>query len=145
MSRSEKALVLILRMAAVLLLTAVIPAVMPFAWMKDIHRQLGMGDLPQGPILGYLTRSLSAMYAMHGALVFFVSSDVRRFLPVVKCLAVLGILFGIGMIVLDVLVGMPPFWILCEGPFIIVLGGVSLWLAGRVREEPAVSAADERQ
>jgi len=35
--------------------------------------------------MGYLTRSLSAMYALHGALVFLVSLDVRRFLPVVKC------------------------------------------------------------
>ena len=52
MNRSEKALVLLLRLAAVLLLTAIIPAVMPFAWMKDIHRQLGMGELPEGVIMG---------------------------------------------------------------------------------------------
>jgi pseudouridine-5'-phosphate glycosidase len=63
MNRSEKALVILLRASAVLLLTAVIPVVMPFVWMKDIHRQLGMGELPEGPIIGYLTRSLSAMYA----------------------------------------------------------------------------------
>ena len=132
MNRSEKALVVLLRAAAVLLLTALIPAVMPFAWMQGIHRQLGMGELPQGPIIGYLTRSLSAMYAFHGALVLFVSLDVRRFLPVVKCLAVLCIVFGMGMIVLDVMVGMPMFWILGEGPFIIVLGGVMLWLANGV-------------
>ena len=135
MNRSEKALVMLLRAAAILLLTAVIPVVMPSAWMKEIHRLLGMGELPEGPIMGYLTRSLSAMYAMHGALVFFVSLDVRRYLPVVTCLAVLGIVFGLGMVVLDVAVGMPLPWVLCEGPFIIVLGGVLLWLAGRVREQ----------
>lgn len=87
--------------------------------------------------LVYLTRSLSAMYAMHGALVFFVSWDVRRLLPVVKCLAVLAILFGIGMLVLDVLVGMPPYWTACEGPFIAALGGVMLWLAVRVKDRPS--------
>ena len=129
MNRSEKALAVLLRLAGVLLMTAVIPAVMPFAWMKDIHRQLGMGELAEGPLIGYLTRSLSAMYAMHGAVLFFVSWDARRFLPVVKCLAVLAVLFGIGMLVLDVLVGMPMFWMLCEGPFIVVLGGVLLWLS----------------
>jgi len=145
MNRSEKAPVLIMRSAAILLLTAVIPAVMPFAWMKDIHRQLGMGELPEGPIIGYLTRSLSAMYAMHGALVFFVSLDVRRYLPVVKCLAVLGTVFGTGMLILDVVVGMPLPWTLCEGPFVIVLGGVLLWLAGQVREKPAPSSTNERQ
>ena len=80
----------------------------------------------------YLTHSLSAMYTIHGAVVFFVSLDVRRYLPVVKCLAVLAIMFGIGMIVLGVVVGMPMFWTLCEGPFIVVLNAVVLWLAGRV-------------
>lgn len=131
---AEKTLVVLLRLAGVLLLTAVVPAIMPFAWMKDIHRLLGMGELPEGPIIGYLTRSLSAMYAMHGALILFVSLDVRRFLPVVKFLAVLGIVFGAGMLVLDVMVGMPPYWVLCEGPFIVVLGGVLLWLSGRVQK-----------
>jgi peptidoglycan/LPS O-acetylase OafA/YrhL len=105
--------------------------------MEEIHRRLGMGELPEGPIIGYLTRSLSAMYAMHGALVLFVSSDVRRFLPVVKCLAGLTILFGIGMVALDVMVEMPPYWVLCEGPFIVVLGGVLLWLSGQVEDRPA--------
>ena len=134
MNRYEKALVLLLRGSAVLLLTALVPAMMPFAWMKEIHSQLGMGELPEGPIMGYLTRSLSGMYAMHGALGFFVSLDIHRYLPVVKCLAVLCVLFGIGLLVLDVAVGMPTFWILCEGPFVIVLGGVLLWLTGRVRK-----------
>jgi hypothetical protein len=132
MNDYEKALIIVLRIAAVVLLTALTTSVMPFAWMQDIHRQLGMGELPDGPIIGYLTRSLSAMYALHGAIVLFVSGDVRRYLPVVKCLAVLAILFGAGMLVLDVLVGMPPAWTTCEGPSVIVLGGLMLWLAGRV-------------
>jgi hypothetical protein len=131
---AEKALVWLLRISAVVLLTALVPAVMPFAWMQEIHRSLGMGELPEGPIIGYLTRSLSAMYAMHGALLFFVSWDVRRFLPVVKCLAVLAVVFGIGMLLLDVMVGMPLSWGVCEGPFIVVLGGVMLWLAGRMQD-----------
>jgi hypothetical protein len=135
MNNSEKTLTILMRLAGVLLLTALIPVVMPFAWMKDIHRALGMGELPEGPIMGYLTRSLSAMYAMHGALVFFVSLDVRRYLPVVKFLAVLGVVFGSGMLVLDIVVGMPPRWIAGEGPFIIVLGGVMLWLAGQVQQD----------
>ena len=134
MNRLEKALVVLLRLSAVLLLTAIVPAVMPFAWMKTIHRLLGMGELPEGPIIGYLTRSLSAMYALHGGLLLFVSLDVRRFLPVVKCLAVLAMAFGIGMLVLDLVVGMPLFWVLCEGPFVVVLGGVMFWLTGWIQD-----------
>lgn len=133
MNRYEQVLVVLLRVHGVILLTALIPAVMPFAWLDVIHQRLGMGSLPEAPITGYLTRSLSAMYAFHGAIVIFVSLDIRRYLPVVKCLAVLGIIFGIGMLALDIMVGMPLCWVLGEGPSIIILGGVLLWLAGRSR------------
>jgi hypothetical protein len=134
MSRHEKALVVLLQICGVVLLTALVPAVMPFAWMDAIHRALGLGRLPDAPIVGYLTRSVSAFYALHGVLVCYCSFDVRRYLPVVKCLAAACMLFGAGMLVLDVLVGMPLVWILGEGPSIIILGGVMLWLASRVPE-----------
>ena len=114
------------------LLTALFPAVMPFAWMDEIHGRLGLGELPNIPIMGYLTRSLSGLYALHGALVFFVSLDVRRYLPVIKCLFVLAIMFGAGMLILDFAVGIPRQWACCEGPFIIILSCLTLWLASRV-------------
>jgi hypothetical protein len=129
---AERALVILLRVSGLVLLTALFTAVMPFTWMDEIHRRLGLGELPDLPIMGYLTRSLSAMYALHGALVFFISLDVRRYLPVVKCVFVLGILFGFGMLVLDQAVGMPRRWAYCEGPSIIVLSGILLSLASRV-------------
>ncbi|HUT09642.1 MAG TPA: hypothetical protein VMY42_04035 [Thermoguttaceae bacterium] len=132
MNKAEKALAILLRISAVLLLTAVVPAVMPFAWMVEIHQRLGLGELSHARLTGYLTRSLSALYAMHGALLMFVSFDVRRFLPVIRCLAVLKLVFGTGMIVLDVAVGMPTWWIVGEGPLIAALGVVLLWLAGGV-------------
>jgi hypothetical protein len=128
----DRVLTWVLRILAIILMTAIVPAVMPSAWMEEIPIRLGMGELPRGPMIGYLTHSLSAMYTLHGAVVFVVSLDVRRYLPVVKCLAVLAILFGMGMIVLDVVVGMPMFWVLCEGPFIVVINGGLFWLAGRV-------------
>lgn len=130
----EKALVWLLRISGIILLTALVPAVMPFSWMQVIHCQLGMGELPTESIMGYLTRSLSLFYAMHGALIIFVSLDIRRYLPVVKFLAVISILFGIGMIVLDAAVGMPLYWIVFEGPLVILLGAAILWLACRIPE-----------
>jgi hypothetical protein len=138
---AERALVILLRVSGLVLLTALFTAVMPFTWMDEIHRRLGLGELPDLPITGYLTRSLSAMYALHGALVFFVSLDVRRYLPVVKCVFVLGILFGFGMLVLDQAVGMPRRWAYCEGPSIIILSGILLSLASRVPQ----ALSDPRQ
>jgi hypothetical protein len=46
-----------------------------------------------------------------------------------------GIVFGIGMIVLDTAVGLPLSWIINEGPFIIALAAVELWLVGRVNRK----------
>jgi hypothetical protein len=141
MSRAEKALVVLLRVAAVLVMTAVVAVVMPFEWMAAIHRALELGELPEGPIVGYLTRSASALYALHGVLVLYVSFDVRRYLPLVKCLAVLSLVFGAVMLPLDYLVGLPIQWVLCEGPFIIALGAVLLWLAVRTDREIRKAAA----
>jgi hypothetical protein len=135
MSRTEKALVVLLRIGGVLTLLALGAAFMPHAWMDAVHRALGLGELPRIPIIGYLTRSLSAMYALHGALVLFLSFDVRRYLPAIRFLSVLAIMFGAGLIVLDVYVGLPQEWVLGEGPFVMVLGAVLLWLAMRIEEK----------
>ena len=132
-NRYEKTLALLLRLDAILLLTAVVPSMMPFAWMQAIHRSLGMGELSGGPLIGYLTRSLSMLYALHGATLLFLSLDVRRYLPVVRLMVVLGVLFGLWMTGLDLVVGMPPFWAVSEGPVIFLLNCVMLWLASRVQ------------
>jgi hypothetical protein len=132
---SEKALVWLLRISGAILLTALVPVVMPFGWMQAIHREIGMGELPTGPIMGYLTRSLSMMYAIHGAYLIFISLDIRRYLPFVKFLATVSIFFGVSMAVLDYALTMPLGWILCEGPMVVVLSIVLLWLALKCSEQ----------
>ncbi|NQU23545.1 MAG: hypothetical protein HQ567_19870 [Candidatus Nealsonbacteria bacterium] len=129
MTKNERTLAVVLRLAGLLALTAIFPAVMPFRWMVTIHAWLDLGELPDVPITHYLTRSLSMMYAVHGALVVYVSTDVRRFMPVIRFLVVVSILFGIGMLVLDCMVGLPLAWIIGEGPFIVALGVLLLWLS----------------
>ena len=51
------------------------------------HASLGLGPMPQGPLVGYLIRSASALYALHGALALFLSFDVRRYWRVITFLA----------------------------------------------------------
>jgi len=104
---------------------------MPYAWMNVIHQQAGLGELPHVPIVGYLTRSVSAFYALHGALLVFVAGDVRRHLHVVRFLAVAGAVFGAVMLGIDCAVGMPLPWTVAEGPSVLVLSAVILWLTGR--------------
>jgi hypothetical protein len=49
-------------------LFALVPVVMPWSWMAATHRWLGLGETPSGRMVEYLARSLSAFYALVGAL-----------------------------------------------------------------------------
>ena len=109
MNRSERILVWLLRVSGVVMLTALVAVVMPFGWMNAINKQVGLGELPCLPIVGYLARSLSLFYALHGALWLFLASDVRRHLAVVRFLALASIVFGGLMLGLDYAVGMPAY------------------------------------
>ena len=71
------------------------------------------------------------MYAVHGVLLFYVSLDVQRYLPIIRCLALLGIAFGVAIVAVDAAVGLPLWWTVGEGPFPFALGVALLWLAKR--------------
>jgi hypothetical protein len=133
MDRNERILVWLLRISGVLMLTALGAVVMPYDWMNAIHRQQGLGELPHVPIVSYLTRSISALYALQGALLVFAAGDLRRYLPVVRFLALAGVVFGAMMVGIDWAVGMPLLWTIGEGPWVILLAVVIFWLAGRQR------------
>ncbi|MCX7825118.1 MAG: hypothetical protein N2689_06130 [Verrucomicrobiae bacterium] len=60
---------------------------------------------------------------------------MRRYIPVIIFKALIGVLFGVGMLVLDLAVGMPWHWTVCEGPFIIALCVAILWLAKGVEPQ----------
>ena len=96
--------------------------------MVEIHSWLGLGDLPGVPIVGYLTRSLAALYALRGALVLFISFDVARYAALITFMAVTTIVFGFALIAIDVATGMPWFWFLVEGPVIAAIWAAILWL-----------------
>jgi hypothetical protein len=135
MTRAESILTWLLRISGVVLLVALGAVLMPFEWMDLIHRRIGLGELPHIPIIGYLTRSVSALYALHGALLLFVARDVRRYLPLVRFLAVASGVFGVLLLGLDQAVGMPLQWTIGEGPYVTVLSGLLFWLVRRVEKE----------
>jgi hypothetical protein len=141
MNRYERILVWFLRVAGVVMLIALGAVVMPFEWMNVIHQQTGLGELPHVPIVGYLTRSISALYALHGALVILLASDVRRYLPVVRFIGVAGAVFGALILGIDLVVRMPLTWAAREGPCVVALSAVILWLTGRKRFPSTAAAA----
>jgi hypothetical protein len=131
MSQPDKFLVLLLRLGGLMTLSAVVPMCFPFAWMDAIHRALSLGELPNVPIVAYLTRSLSAMYAMHGALLLYLSFDVPRYLLAIRFLGLLAVLFGLSLLAIDLAAGLPWPWTAVEGPFVAGIGTAIWYLAGR--------------
>ncbi len=117
--------------------------VMPYEWMNVIHQRLGLDALPHVPIVGYLTRSISALYALHGALLLFIATDLRRYLLVVRFLAVAGAVFGGLLLGIDYAVDLPVPWTIMEGPFVIVFNAIIFLLAGR-QQFPSIAPVNSQ-
>ncbi len=132
MTRHERLLRILLQLAGVCMLPAWLAVVMPTAWMDWTHRWLGLGELPEGPIVEYLARSLSLFYGVHGGLLLLAARDVRRYLPVIVYLSVLGVVSGVVFLAVDLYAGMPARWTWGEGPIVIASGLVMLYLARSV-------------
>ena len=64
MTRADTVLVILLRyFLGIPGLFALVAVVMPLSWMAATHRWLGLGEMPTGPVVEYLARSVSAFYA----------------------------------------------------------------------------------
>jgi len=128
----ERFLIIFLRVLGTTAFTAIIFVAAPYSWMDQIHRCLGMGQLPDTPVVGYLARSTSAFYAFHGALLWLISFDLRRYRQLLIFMAAMTIAMGLALFAIDWIEGLPLFWRLSEGPFDTAFGVVMLWLAMRM-------------
>lgn len=132
----DRFLALFLRVVGAVAGLAALCAVMPLRWMDAVHRALGMGALPDRPIVEYLARSTSAFYALVGGLFWMLSLDLVRYRPLVRRIGLAIIAFGVLLLWTDVRAGMPWFWQATEGPVNVMFGVIMAW-AGRARGSPA--------
>lgn len=114
---------------------AVVPMVMPTRWMVATNDWLGLGPFPHAPLTQYLTRSLSALYALVGGLVLYVAYHLDRYLDLVGVMGWLTVLLGLFLTGLDFAIGMPAAWSWGEGPPTVLVGLAFVWLAGRARRQ----------
>lgn len=119
---AEEQLKVLMRVGACLMLLALPAVFLPTQTMAALHAWLGLGSFPDAPIVSYLSRSASALYAVHGGLLWVVSGDVCTYRGIIVYLghstAVLGVLFwGI-----DFYAGLPAYWTWLEGPLVIAIG-----------------------
>lgn len=120
--------------------SAVVPMLMPTSWMVATNDWLGLDPFPDTPLTQYLTRSLSAVYALLGALVLYLARRLDRYLELVEVMGWLTVLLGVYLTGLDFTVGMPAAWSWGEGPPTIVMGLLFVWLARRAGSETRARA-----
>ncbi|MSQ95276.1 MAG: hypothetical protein EXR98_12065 [Gemmataceae bacterium] len=131
MNPQERHLIWFLRLTGVMFLCAAPAVVMPSAWMRAIAAWLGL-DLPDLPLVEYLTRSVSALYTVLGAAYWFMSCDVRRYLPLLRFTVPCTVVFDVTVIALDLWIPMPLAWTAGEGASILAWTAALWWLVRRV-------------
>lgn len=137
---ADRALYWLMRLNAAVLLCAAPCVFLPFATMDAIHRELLGAPLPDQPITRYMARSLALLYASFGLCILFVTLGWQRYRPAAPFIAWLHVGFGAAMVVVDRDSGMPWWWTFGEGPPLIGMGFLMLWLYGRAsRGQPGDS------
>src|SRR6185295_2144901 len=117
----------ILRIAGAFEILAFISVVMPRSWMEAGHAWLGMGVMPDGPLLMFMIRQASYTYGMHGVSLWLLSMDLQRFRPL---LILNGISFLVAAVVfawIDYSAGMPWFWTVSDALGCGFFGAALLW------------------
>lgn len=132
LQRSDRLLVILLRYMGTVCLLALFPVFFPYSWMNAVHERLGMGTLPSQPVVGYLARTASLMYAILGALMWLCSFDLKRFRPFILFTGIGYVVFGASALVIDFVEDMPAFWKWAEGPIVIFWGALMTYFATRV-------------
>ncbi len=133
---SERCLVWFLRITALTLLSAALAVVLPYAWTDAVHRWLGLGELPDSPMVGYLTRSISALYAAIGMCTWHIAGDIRRHLPLLRFSVPVTMGFAAVLIAIDVVSEMPWIWTFVEAAFLVSWCAAYALLVGRQHGDP---------
>lgn len=133
MNRSELVIVVMMRTMGIGGLLAIPAIFFPYSWMNACHEFMGLGTMPDAPIVGYLARSLSAFYAVVGAITLYVTCDIRRNRSLVKLWAIIVAILGVTLLFIDLAAGMPMSWTCGEGPPAFVIGLVLFWLQSSIK------------
>jgi hypothetical protein len=123
-----KVFAIVLRMLSILLMLGIVGVFLPDSTMNSVHQSLGLGIMPEGRIVDYLARMLSLFYALHGAILFFLSLNPQPYLQFLRFYLWLSAFFALTILAIDIVVGMPWYWTLFEGPFALLLVVILLFL-----------------
>jgi hypothetical protein len=106
----QRLLVWLLRLSGTVEILAFISVVMPRSWMEMSHEWLGMGTMPDGPLVMFMIRQASYAYGMHGVSLWILASDVVRFRPLIVFNGVAFLLAAPVFFLIDYTSGVPMWW-----------------------------------
>jgi len=135
MARPDSSLPVLLRLVGVAELAALVFVFVPLGWMGAVHdRVLDLGPIPDGRIVEYLARHLSALYAVHGIMVLAISFDLPRYRPLARVLGWCHVGLGVAVGWIDWSAGFPWAWAFAEGTLVAACGGLIVLFARDVRQ-----------
>ena len=121
----------LLRIAGTFELLAFFAVIMPRTWMEVAHAWLGLGQMPDGPIIMFMIRQASYTYGMHGVALWVISLNVDRFRLLVVLNGIAYLVAGPVFFLIDYSAGMPLWWTIGDTFGCGLLGAVLLWLSWR--------------
>ena len=127
-------LVWLLRLAGATEILAFIAVVMPRSWMEFSHTGMGMGELPDAPVLMFMIRQASYTYGIHGLSLWLLASDVERFRPFVVFNGWAFLIAGPVFFLIDIYSGMPWWWTIADPFSCSFFGAALLWLSRGTKE-----------
>ena len=132
----QNLLVWLLRLAGAVEMLAFVSVVMPRSWMEISHEWLGMGTMPEGPLVMFMIRQASYAYGMHGIMLWILSSDVARFRPLVVFNGIAFLLAAPVFFLIDYLTGIPLWWAIFDALACGLIGVGLLLLTREVDSGP---------
>ncbi|MEP6921339.1 MAG: hypothetical protein ABI967_09450 [bacterium] len=127
----------LLRLAGAIELLAFFAVVMPRSLMATAHAALGLGLMPQGPVLIFMIRQASYCYGMHAVSLFVIASDVERFRTFVIFNGISFLLAAPVFFLIDFTAGMPLWWTLGDSVSCLFFGASLLFLVRNMTTSPA--------
>src|SRR4029453_3807687 len=82
--------------------------------MEQSPAWLGLGTMPDGPLIMFMIRQASYVYGMHGVSLWVLASDVQRFQPMIVLNGISFTLAGAVFFAIDYSAGMPLWWTISD-------------------------------
>ena len=129
-SRNDRILAGLLRGLGAVDLLAVAVVFLSDEAIDTVIRSAGLDPLPVSPVVGYLIRSTSVLYALHGALLLGMAADVVRYRTLIRLLGWLAMIHGGLLFSIDLQADLPGWWRTVEGPTFALCGLAIVILSG---------------